>query len=257
MTVESRDIDGGVRILTLNNPPANAFSRALLTDLGAAADAAKNDDRVRAVVVTGAGKFFSGGLDLKEVTAPSPGEVFGSSFGRNDGVFALWTLPKPTVAMVNGHAIAGGAILCLACDVRIVARGEAKIGLNEVAIGLSFPIGAYEIAALALNNQQARRVLLEAGLHAPDTARTLGMIDEVVEPADLERVCIERARRLASYSAAAYAHTKRTLQHDAVQRVLSETEEQRRATAKLWSSAEVQAIVKQQLARLTTKKSTV
>src|SRR6185295_17568285 len=69
MTVECRDIDGGVRILTLNNPPANAFNRALMADLGAALDAAKHDDRVRAVVVTGAGKFFSGGLDLKEVTA--------------------------------------------------------------------------------------------------------------------------------------------------------------------------------------------
>jgi enoyl-CoA hydratase len=257
MTVEWRDLDGGVRILTLNNPPANAFNRALLADLGAAVEAAKNDDGVRAVVVTGAGKFFSGGLDLNEVSAPSQREVFGSTFGSNDGIFALWTLAKPTVAMVNGHAIAGGAILCVACDVRIVARGNTKIGLNEVAIGLSFPIGAYEIAALALSNQQARAVLLEAGLHAPDMARTLGMIDEIVEPADLERVCIERARLLASYSAAAYADTKRRLQHEAVQRVVSESDEQRRATARIWASAEVQAIVKQQLSRLTTKKSIV
>ena len=83
------------------------------------------------------------------------------------------------------------------------------------------------------------------------------MIDEVVEPADLERVCIERARLLASYSAAAYAHTKQGLQHDAVQRVLSETDEQRRATARIWASDEVQAIVKQQLSRLTTKKASV
>ena len=147
MTVECRDIDGGVRILTLNNPPANAFNQALLTDLGTAADAATHDDRVRAVVVTGAGRFFSGGLDLKEVTSPTQGEVFGSTFGSHDGVFALWTLPKPTLAMVNGHAIAGGAILCLACDVRIAAEGHTKIGLNEVAIGLSFPIGPRDCRA--------------------------------------------------------------------------------------------------------------
>jgi len=209
---------------------------------------------VRAVVVTGAGKFFSGGLDLKEVTSASQPEVFGSTFGRDDGVFALWTLPKPTVAMVNGHAIAGGAILCLACDVRIVARGATRIGLNEAAIGLPFPSGAYEIAALALNNQQARRVLLEAGLHTPDVANILGLVDEIVAPADLERVCIERARLLAGYSPAAYAHTKRRLQRDAVQRVVSEPDEQRRATAKVWASAEVQAIVKQQLLRLSAKK---
>jgi len=251
--VESRDIDGGVRILTLNHPPANAFNRALLTDLGAAAEAAKHDDRVRALIVTGAGQFFSGGLDLKEVTSSSPGEVFGSSFGSNDGIFALWTLPKPTIAMVNGHAIAGGAIVCLACDVRIVGGGNVKIGLNEVAIGLPFPIGAYEIAALALSNQQARRVLLEAGLYAPDTARALGIVDEIIATADLERVCIERARQLASHSATAYAHTKFRLQRNAIQRVLDETDEQRQATARIWSSAEVQATVKAQLARLTSK----
>lgn len=254
MTVESKDIDGGIRILRLTNPPANAFNRALLTDLGAAMEAAANDERVRAVVLTGAGKFFSGGLDLTEVTAPSQREVFGSTFGSNDGIFALWTLPKPTVAMVNGHAIAGGAILCLACDVRIAARGQTKIGLNEVAIGLPFPIGAYEIAALALSNQQARRLLLDAELHTADAARGLGVLDEVVEPADLERVALERARLLASYSATAYAETKRRLQQAAVQRVLSETGEERRATARIWASAEVQAILKQQLSRLAAKK---
>jgi enoyl-CoA hydratase/carnithine racemase len=253
MRITTKDLEGGIRILTLDNPPANAFSPALLKELQAACDAAERDPQVRAVIVTGAGKFFSGGLDLKEVASASQPGVFGSTFGRNDGVFALWTLPKPTLAMVNGHAIAGGGIVCLACDVRIAARGNLKIGLNESAIGLSFPIGAYEIAALALNNQQARRVLLEAELHDPDTARTLGMIDAVVEPADLEHVCIERARLLASYSTVAYAHTKRSLQHDAVQRVLNETDEQQRANRAIWTSPEAQAIVKQQLSRLTKK----
>jgi Delta3-Delta2-enoyl-CoA isomerase len=253
MVIESKDLEGGIRILTLNNPPANAFSPALLTELQAACDAARRDPHVRALIVTGAGRFFSGGLDLKHVSAPAQGETFGSTFGRNDAVFALWTLPKPTIAMVNGHATAGGGILCLACDLRIAARGNAKIGLNETAIGLSFPIGAYEIAALALSNQQARRVLLEAGLHDPDTARTLGLIDEVVEPTDLERVCLERARLLASYSAVAYAHTKATLQHDAVQRVVNETEEHRRANREIWQSPEAQAIVTQQLSRLAKK----
>jgi enoyl-CoA hydratase len=250
MTVDCRDLDWGVRVLTLNNPPANAFSAALRADLAAACAAAKTDDRVRAVVVTGAGKFFSGGLDLKQVSAGSGDQVFGMDFGCRDGVFDLWTLPKPTIAMVNGHAIAGGGILCLACDVRIAARGKVKIGLNEVAIGLAFPTGAYEIAALALNNQQARRVLLEAGLYDLDTARALGMLDDIVEPADLERVCIERACLLGSYPRAAYAHTKRALQHDAVQRVVNETAEQRRVIKEVWTSVETRQSIEQQLSRV-------
>jgi enoyl-CoA hydratase len=250
MTVEHKDLEGGVRVLTLNRPPANAINAQLLADLSAACAAAESEAHVRAVVLTGAGRFFSGGLDLKEVTSSTGPEMFGASFGRNDGVFALWTLSKPTIAMVNGHAIAGGGILCLACDVRIAARGNTKIGLNEVAIGLAFPTGAYEIAALALSNRAARRVLLEAGLYDLDTARDLGMIDDVVDPADLERVCAERARLLGSHPPAAYAHTKRALQRDAVRRVVSETEAQRRAIAEVWSSPQTREIVMRQLARL-------
>ncbi|HXQ20650.1 MAG TPA: enoyl-CoA hydratase/isomerase family protein [Candidatus Acidoferrales bacterium] len=250
MTVEHKDLEGGVRVLTLNRPPANAINAQLLADLSAACAAAETDARVRAVALTGAGKFFSGGLDLKEVTGSTGPETFGASFGRNDGVFALWTLSKPTIAIVNGHAIAGGGILCLACDVRIAARGNTKIGLNEVAIGLAFPTGAYEIAALALSNHAARRVFLEAGLYDLETARTLGMIDDIVEPADLERVCVERARLLGAHAAAAYAHTKRALQRDAVQRVANETEAQRRATVDVWTSPETRRIVMQQLSRL-------
>jgi enoyl-CoA hydratase len=252
MTVDCRDLAGGVRVLTLNRPPANAINGEMLADLSAACEAARQDDRVRAVVVTGTGKFFSGGLDLKQVAAGGAG-VFGSEFGRQDGVFALWTLPKPTVAMVNGHAIAGGGILCLACDVRIAARGTIKIGLNEVAIGLAFPTGAYEIAALALSNRQARRVLLEAGLHDPDRACAIGMVDEVVEPSALERVCIERARLLGSYVAAAYAQTKQSLQRDAVHRVLNETEDQRRATSAVWTSPETLQAVMTQLLKVSKK----
>ncbi|HXQ20434.1 MAG TPA: enoyl-CoA hydratase/isomerase family protein [Candidatus Acidoferrales bacterium] len=250
MSVEQRDLAGGVRVLTLHNPPANAFDQALRDELAAACDAARTDARVRAVVVTGAGRFFSGGLDLKAVSAGSRADVFGMDFGRNDGAFALWTLPKPTVAMVNGHAIAGGGIICLACDIRIAARSGLKIGLNEVAIGLSFPTGAYEIALSALGERHARRVLLEAGLYDVDTARQLGLIDDVVEPADLERVCIDRARLLGSYGQAAYADTKRSLQRDAVRRVVNETEEQRRATRQIWSSPETKGAIAAQLAKV-------
>ena len=88
MMIESRDLDGGVRVLTLNRPPANAFTSDLLTDLRVACETADKDEGVCAIVVTGAGAFFSGGLDLRQVAASSPQHPFGSDFGRNDGIFA-------------------------------------------------------------------------------------------------------------------------------------------------------------------------
>ena len=118
MTITTRDVDGGVRIVTLNRPPANAINLELINDVERACAAAKDEDAVRAVVVTGSGKFFSGGIDLRALSAGAGAQQWNpATFGSSDGVFALWTLPKPTVAMVNGHAIAGGAILAWACDV--------------------------------------------------------------------------------------------------------------------------------------------
>ena len=253
-TIETRDVAGGVRILTLNRPPANAIDPELLGELYAVCEAAKDDDAVRAVVVTGAGKFFCGGLDLKALTTAGQSGT-GSGFGgQGDGVFALWTLPRPTVAMVNGHAIAGGGILTLTCDVRIAARGNAKIGLNETAIGLPLPTGAMEITRLALTNAQARRIALEAELHSAEAARELGMVDEVVEPADLERVCLEKARLLGSYPRAAYAYNKRVLQQSAVAAVVNETAEQRRAIREVWTSPETAQKLMQQLSGISSKR---
>ena len=253
MAVNHEDLDGGVRVLTLDHPPANAFDTELLMDLQAACEAAGRAEQVRAVVVKGAGRFFSGGLDLKHVTSTSVDEIFGASFGRNDGVFALWTLPKPTIAMINGHAIAGGCIACLACDLRIAAGGSTKIGLNEVAIGLAFPTGAYHIAVSAVGEPQARRIMLEAGVYEADLARELGLVHEIVEPRDLERVCLERARLLGAYGRAAYAHTKRELQREAVQRVVNETADQRRDTTEIWTSVETAQLLAQQFSRLAKK----
>jgi Enoyl-CoA hydratase/isomerase len=137
MLVESRDLGDGVRILRLNRPPANAINAEFLGALGAQCKAARDDENVRAVIVAGNGKFFSGGLDLKE-TASGANRVGNLAGSQDDGLFMLWTLPKPTVAMVNGHAIAGGVIIALACDFRIAQSGNHRFGLNEVAIGLAF-----------------------------------------------------------------------------------------------------------------------
>src|SRR6516165_2549264 len=99
MLVESRDVGDGVRILSLNRPPANAINTEFLNALGAQCEAAREDDNVRAVIVAGNGKCFSGGLDLKEA-AGGVSRVGNLAGSQDDGLFRLWTLPKPTVAMI-------------------------------------------------------------------------------------------------------------------------------------------------------------
>ncbi|MCH7511503.1 MAG: enoyl-CoA hydratase/isomerase family protein, partial [Chloroflexi bacterium] len=137
-TVRREDREGGVRLLTLDRPPANAIEETLLGDLSAALEDARADDAVRALVLTGSGRFFCGGLDL---SAARPDDDFGRLLldEFRDAHVRLLTMPKPTLAMVNGHAIAGGLILMLACDYRLGLDGDYRIGLNEVAIGAPFP----------------------------------------------------------------------------------------------------------------------
>jgi enoyl-CoA hydratase len=252
MVVEAKDLAPGIRMLTLNRPPANAINRELGRELYDECMAAAADDSVRAVIVTGAGRFFCGGLDLKEL-AGERGPVGQLASSRSDGVFALWTLPKPTVAMVNGHAIAGGAVIALACDFRITCQGAHKMGLNEVAIGLGFPAGAFEIVRLALGEHNAQRVLLGAALHDVDSAHQLGMVDEVVEPSDLATRCVELASKLAAYGRLAYAHTKKTLQAEAIDRINTAAQERSRELAEIVRSEETKQLLQAQLAAITKK----
>jgi enoyl-CoA hydratase len=249
MLVESRDVGDGVRILTLNRPPANAINAEFLNALGAQCKAAREDETVRAVVVAGNGKFFSGGLDLKEAAsgANRVGNLAGS---QDDGLFMLWTLPKPTIAMVNGHAIAGGVIIALACDFRFTREGNHRFGLNEVAIGLPFPRGAFEIARLALDNQQLRWTMLEAGLFDVGRAREFGIVDEVVEPERLEPRCVELAKRLGANGRLAYAHTKQRIQAEAVARILNQDIEEAREVGRIAKSEETRALIAAQVSTL-------
>src|SRR5437867_5712645 len=194
-TVRVEDREGGVRVLTLDHPPANAENEELLGDLGTALAAARTSDAVRAIVLTGAGRFFSGGFDL---SAPRRDDDSGHLF-RNlfrDTHLALLALPKPTVAMVNGHAIAGG--LALACDYRLGVDGDYRIGLNEVAIGASYPKVAFEIVRLRLAHARASELLLGAALYPASQALRLGVVDELL--LDRKSTRLNSSHRTISYA---------------------------------------------------------
>jgi enoyl-CoA hydratase len=238
--VRCEEREGGVRVLTLDRPPANALDETLLTDLGAALAAAQADDAVRAVVLAGAGRFFSAGFDLR---TPRRDE---EAAHRLRGLYreshlALLTLPKPTVAMVAGHAVAGGLVMALACDYRLGREGEYRIGLNEVAIGASYPRVAFEIVRLRLTHARASELLLGAGLYPASQAIRLGVVEELLPPADFEATVLRRAARLGAFPREAYAHTKAGLVAEAVARVRAETPAEEEAGAAVWTSPESRA----------------
>jgi enoyl-CoA hydratase len=239
-TVRSGDRDGGIRVLTLDRPPANAEDETLLGDLRLALDGAAADDAVRAVVLTGAGAFFSGGFDL---AAPRRDDAAAAAIRDlfRDTHLRLLTLPKPTVAMVNGHAIAGGLVLVLACDYRLGVEGDYRIGLNEVAIGAAYPRVAFEIVRLRLSHARASELLLGAALYPASQALRLGVVDELLPAATFAETVLRRAARLGAFPREAYAHTKAALVAEAAARVAAETPEDAARAGAVWTTAESRA----------------
>jgi enoyl-CoA hydratase len=226
--------------VTLDRPPANAIDESLLADLGAALAAARDDDAVRALVLTGAGKFVSGGFDLAEPRRDAAATRRLQELYR-DTHLDLLSFPKPTVAMMQGHAIAGGLVLVLACDYRLGCEGEYRIGLNELAIGAAYPRVAFEIVRLRLTQARASELLLGAALYPASQAVRLGVVDELLPAETFAATVARRAARLGGFPREAYAATKAALVADAVARVRAETPREAEAAAALWTTAESRA----------------
>ncbi len=205
-----------VAMVGLQTGKANAINPAFLEAAGAALDKAA---AAAAIVLTGHDRFFCAGLDLVtlfEFGRSQMLEVMGQ-FDRL--VLRLFTWPAPVVAAINGHAIAGGCILALACDVRIMARGAFRAGLNEIELGLPFPTSALEVARAGLPPAHLETLLYGGQLYEPDELSAKGIVDGL---ADHDKVLIESlevAQHLAAKPPQAFAQIKASLRRPFAERI--------------------------------------
>jgi enoyl-CoA hydratase/carnithine racemase len=221
-----------MRELTIESPGKNALSTAVMEALRARLEEAGGEP----LLLTGAGDVFSAGLDLKEVAAIGGVEDTRRLIGALERlVEALFLYPGPTVALVNGHAIAGGCVLALCCDRRVMAtKAGVRIGLNEVGLGLAFPPRTLAMIRAQLAAPLAERVMLGAELHDASAARAMGLVDEAVE--DARAAAMARLEALARLPRDAYARAKRALRGAALE--LSREDERRfeEETLPLWTT---------------------
>jgi enoyl-CoA hydratase len=205
---------GELALVRIDRPPANALDLELLEEgrhaveeLAAAAPGA--------VVLTGRDGFFSAGVDLKLApTLDSAGQrAMVEGINR---LFAGWySFPRPVVAAVNGHAIAGGLILALCADYRVGA-GQGKLGLTELRAGIGYPLAAMTVVKAELTAPAARELVLRAELVDPGKALALGALDEVVDLDLVVARALEVAGELAALPRDAYGRIKRQLRSDAI-----------------------------------------
>ena len=204
LTIEQR---GLVRIVTMDDGKANAFSLEVINDLRGLLREAEADDETRSLVIAGREGRFSGGFDLSAMRAGDVDAVVELVAAGGALVADLYASPLTVVAAATGHAVAAGALVLLGCDHRVGVDGPVKIGLNEVAIGMVLPPWALIIARDRLSKRYFHSSTTNARLFDGRTAVDAGFLDEVVAAESVVERAIEKATELSTLVPAAYTRT--------------------------------------------------
>jgi len=215
-------LHGRVALLRFDDGKANAISDTSLAALNEALDHAEKE--ADAAVLLGRPGRFSAGFDLSVMTQ-GPEAARQLVAGGAHLALRMAEAPIPIVAACSGHALAMGSLLLLASDFRVGARGDFKIGLNEVAIRMTLPGFAIELARERLSRRHLGPATVLAEIVDPDRATDVGWLDRVVEPDALEAAALEEATRLGELPRRAFSETKRALRADMLARIRASLED--------------------------------
>jgi len=209
----SYKLDGGIATVVMDDGKVNALSPAMLAELMSALDRAEGDGAI--AVLTGRASTFSAGFDLRVAPEGWPAMITaGARLAER-----IMSFPRPVIAACNGNAIAMGAFVLLSCDYRVGATGEYKVGLNEVAIGMTVPWFGISIARHRLTRPYFDRCAITGVLLGPDEALRAGFLDELAPPEELSDAARRAAEALAAVNPDAHAATKLRVRAEALQGV--------------------------------------
>jgi 3,2-trans-enoyl-CoA isomerase len=246
---------GPVRELRLDRPPANALSPELIAALRGAIESAPGDG-ARALVISGSPRMFSGGLDVPHLIQLDREAILAAWRDFYAMMRALATSPIPVAAAITGHSPAGGAVISLFCDARIMAEGDFKIGLNEVQVGLFLPPVIYRRMRQVVGSRQAERLCVGGLLIPAAEAARIGLVDELAAPERVVERAVEWCRSLLTLPPKAMAATRRLARADLA--ALFESEEKNEAeilgVLDEWFSEETQRVMRELVERLAKKK---
>lgn len=230
-----------ITLLTFNRPPANAIDLDLAEAVDETLGVIGDRDETDALVITGEGSCFSAGLDLKAVPSYDRAQQQAMVMAVNRMFGRLYGLPLPTIAAVNGHAIAGGVILTLACDYRVGAEGDYKLGLAEARVGVVYPVAAMAIVRSELAPATAKTMVLTARNYSPREALAMGVLDELQPAEGLLVRAIEVAREMAALPRSTYSRIKRSLRSQALALIDDAISNRDEPMLDSWLSAETRA----------------
>jgi enoyl-CoA hydratase len=234
------EADGGVVLITLNRPDArNAINAALAAGVAAALDRLDGDDEIKVGILTGAGRGFSAGMDLKAFVAGESPHVEGR------GLAGIAQAPprKPIIAAIEGFAVAGGLEIALACDL-IVASPKANFGLVEKVVGLTPSMGGTQRFAERAGSGRARQFVLSGEIYGAEELEGWGVVNTIFAADEFEQRSRALAEELAAGPTKAHAMTKQILRRFREGGMPAADEVVRSEAADLFASDDLQGAVK-------------
>lgn len=238
--IESR---GAATVLRLAHGKVNALDAELLAALKERLEEI-DSSTYGPLILTGSGSSFSAGVDLWRVLEGEAAYLHRFLPTLNEALVTLFTLGRPVIAAVNGHAIAGGCILVSACDYRVMADGAGRIGVPELRVGVPFPYVALETLRFAVGGAHLNELVYLGKNYEPARARELGLIDEIVPPEQLmDRAC-EIAEQMVMIPAKSFQVVKKEMRQasfDRIERFASVTDPE---VARTWSDPKVHGAIR-------------
>jgi enoyl-CoA hydratase len=236
-----------VAVLRLQAGKANAMTEPVLDTIVQLVDDFERGP-ARAAVLTGYERYFSGGLAVPALIDLDRDAMRRFITRFSDAMMRVFACDKPIVAAVNGHAIAGGCVLALQCDHRVMTDGDGRIGLNETQLGIGLPAIVLEALRLAVPASSLVSIAYAGRLFSPHEACELGLVDEVA--ADAEIRAMARATELAAVPPVALAQVKRAIRHPAIDAIRAGAARETEAWLDTWFSADAQARLRAMVAKL-------
>jgi enoyl-CoA hydratase/carnithine racemase len=212
--------DGEIATVTLSRGKVNALNEVMVEEIAKSFEDLAIDNAVQSIIFTGSGKFFSFGFDVPEFLNYSKNDFIRFLEKFTNFYTYLFLFPKPIVAALNGHTIAGGCMLATACDFRLMVTGKARISLNEITFGAPVFAGSVEKLRYCAGSRNAQSILYSGAMYSAEEAFQLGLVDQVSSEEALAEDASKVAHELAQKDSSAFRSIKHLLRKPVAEQMI-------------------------------------
>jgi enoyl-CoA hydratase/carnithine racemase len=225
----------GVRVLKMNRGVTNPLNMELVEELGKHLKDIKDSQEITSLIISSANeKFFSLGFDIPELFPKEPQEFEAFFTAFNHLCLDLYTLPKPTIAALSGHTIAGGFILASCCDYRFLSQGKKFCALNEINLGVPVPYLSDCILRQLVGDRQATEMMYSGNMIPAEEALRMGIVDALLPPEQVLSESIAKAQALGSLPTEAFGAIKANRTRSVAEEIRRRLEEDIQLFIKFW-----------------------